>query len=215
MAITTLPDPNNTIDTTGSPGAGSAGPGYSAVSIQSNQPIMRSRTNSGRVVTRGVASQFWEVSLSYNPSTRANFEVINTYLLNKRGGLVAFLVSLPQYLIPQDAALVTDPLATSLASAGDTTIAYSVAAGTPTRGDMFVVEDPLDSAHTKAYIVTGYDAGPIVHFSPPLSKEVSSGSTLRFQDPKLRVIMASDTQEHRLNKEGLYSFSLKLEEAQA
>lgn len=216
MALTVLPDPNNKINAAGQPDAGgSPGPGYANVALRSKQPIMKNRTNSGRVTTRGLAAQYWEVDIQYNPMTRSTFDVIYSYLLNKRGGLISFLVSLPQYLAPKDITMVTNPVTNTLADAGSSTIAFNAVTGAPQAGDLFVVEDPLDSAHTKAYVVTGIDAGPVIYFSPPLAKEVSSGSTLRFQNPLIKVLIISDIQEYALNRDNLYSFSLKLEEAQA
>jgi hypothetical protein len=44
-----------------------------------------------------------------------------------------------------------------------------------------------------------------------LQKATQNNSDLTFTNPLIRVI-ATDVQEYSLNKEGLYTFSLKLEE---
>ena len=50
---TVLPDPNNTIGDAGQP-AGTAGPGYASVQLTSDQPTLRDRTNSGRILARAI-----------------------------------------------------------------------------------------------------------------------------------------------------------------
>ena len=52
----------------------------------------------------------------------------------------------------------------------------------------------------------------IIHFMPGLQKATQNNSDVIFTNPLVRVI-ATDVQEYSLNKEGLYTFSLKLEEA--
>ena len=117
MAITrqnTLPDPNNNISTTGAGGAGtnSAGVyegasvvGFKSVKIDSEAPVMKTRTNSGRLVSRAIVGHKYTVNITYNPMTRAQFEPIFNFLLDKRGGLKPFFVVLPQNKDPQDSNL--------------------------------------------------------------------------------------------------------------
>lgn len=205
MAI--LPDPNNTFN-------GEYGPGFKSVSLISNQPVLKSRTNSGRVVTRAKAAQYWEINISYNPMTREEFDIVYSFLLAKRGGLIPFEVSLPQYLLPKDTAL-TGATVTSLINAGSNTINYvPTGGGVASPGDLFTVSDDLyDSSHTKAYKVTSVDAGEL-SISPPVSREISAAATLDFVAPLVRVIMKSPVQEYKLGTNNLYEFSLNLEEVQ-
>ena len=99
-----------------------------------------------------------------------------------------------------------------------------ITAGNPTPGDLFTVTDLSDSNHKKTYRVTQVETNThynsvqpasderIIHFTPGLQKATFDNSDLVFTNPLIRVI-ATDVQEYSLNKEGLYSFSLKLEEA--
>ena len=96
-----LPDPNNTIGTAGQ-AAGSTGPGYASVKLSSENQTLRSRTNSGRLIARAAAYHSWKVDIGYNPMTRVEFERIYNFLIQKRGSLTPFFVSLPQYRIPQN-----------------------------------------------------------------------------------------------------------------
>lgn len=99
-----LPDPNNTIGDTGKATVGGAGPGYKSVSVTSKQDVMNERTNSGRLITRIASGHSWEVSIAYNPLTRAEFEPLNSFLLHKKGRLLPFFVSLPQNKVSQSTA---------------------------------------------------------------------------------------------------------------
>ena len=103
-----LPDPNNKIGTGGESNAsGTAGPGFASVQFTSEAPIMRTMTNSGRVVSRAIVGHQWKIALTYNPLTRAEFEPINGFLMSRRGGLIPFFLSLPQYRVPQDSTFAT------------------------------------------------------------------------------------------------------------
>lgn len=121
MAITlqnTLPDPNNNISTTGAAtGTNSAGVyegtsvvGFKSVKIDSEAPVMKTRTNSGRLVSRAIVGHKYKVNITYNPMTRAQFEPIFNFLLDKRGGLKPFFVVLPQNKDPQVLNLQNDTI---------------------------------------------------------------------------------------------------------
>ena len=96
-----LPDPNYSIEETGKGGSGTAGPGFASVKVSSVQPVATSVTNSGRVSSRTIHAHRWKISLEYNPLTRAQFEPIYNFLLERRGKLKTFEVVLPQYNSPR------------------------------------------------------------------------------------------------------------------
>ena len=283
---TILPDPNNPIGNAGQ-NTGTDGPGYRSVQLTSNSKIMKTRTNSGRVVARAVSGQHWALAISYNPLTRAEFEPIYNFLLNQRGGLKPFFVSLPQYRVPQNAVFAAyaeagtganikvvttagkfiinnsykinvpgstvftsigaaDSLAetvftalgvgsgngTVLATAGSTSLlidGLSSSSGDPSPGDMFTITDDNDSNHTKTYRITQVETNAtdtyaglprplaherIIHFVPGLQKNTFNNATINFHNPLMRVTLSSDVQQYSLDVQGLYTFSLKLEEAQ-
>ena len=59
-----LPDPNNKILRSGEEsGSGVAGPGFASVNLTSNQPIMRDRTNAGRLISRRTAYHKWAIDI--------------------------------------------------------------------------------------------------------------------------------------------------------
>lgn len=215
-----LPDPNNKIGSAGQASAvGSAGAGFASVRLSSIAPIMRTRTNSGRLTSRSAAYHMWNVTITYNPMTREEFDPIYSFLLEKQGSLKPFYVSLPQYL-----GGATNTTTVESKSAGATSVmALSTNVSV---GDMFNIVG-LDANHQKAYKVTRIEtptdyrtsdgappSGRIrLHFTPPLQRNINSGATIELANPLVKVISNSDTQEYALNTENLYSFSLQLEEA--
>lgn len=238
-----LPDPNNPIGESGQSLAvasgGSIGPGYRTVNLSSEHKIDNTRTNSGRLVSRQVSGHTWSIELSYNPMTREQFEPVYNFLLQKRGSLTPFLVSLPQYKQSRDSTFATFAAsnaftAAAAGAAGTDNLlvgnsSYALATHNSSKpGDVFTITDSNDSNHTKTYQITRVEtntdyeedttapttAQQRIHFVPSLQRQVSSGATVVFNDPKFRVVLKSDVQQYSLNTKNLYSFSLKLEEAQ-
>ena len=232
-----LPDPNNTIGSAGQV-AGSAGPGYASVSVTSEQPMLRDRTNSGRILARAVAGHKWKIKINYNPMTRADFEPVYTFLLQRRGPLNPFFVSLPQYRVPRDSTFATYAGSTNLEAVGAVAAGatsaligrsgYSNTANkTPLPGDMFTL-NATNSNHKKAYMVTrvetsaDYEAGTTqpastqvrIHFTPGLARSIVTGDDFVFHNPLIKVILEGDVQEYSLNTQNLYQFSLNLQEVQ-
>ena len=235
---TILPDHNNDINYSGQVEGSTTGPGYKSVKLSSKSQTMKNRTNSGRLITRSHGSHTWDINITYNPMTRAEFEPIYNFLLGKRGGLDPFYVSLPQYKTPQDsnfadythvnAMTFEADVAAGATSSLITKASYTFGGeGQPRPGDMFTITDTGDTNHTKAYRITKVenrddyvssqpDADQLrIHFVPGLAKSVeSTTSTIKFSNPLIRVVLSNDVQEYSLGVDGLYQFSLKLEEAQ-
>ena len=238
-----LPDPNNPIGdggqalATGSGGV--AGPGFKSVKFVSNSPTQVSRTNSGRVITRRMAGHRWDINITYNPMTRDQFEPVYSFLLEKNSRLNPFYVQLPQNFTSRNSAFTTYSTSNSptAAAANNAGVGFMLQAGQstteatqPQPGDIFTISDTNDSLHTKAYRVTRVmsngtynsalhsqptTAQRIVYFTPNLQRAVSSGATIDYYQPLIRVIQKSDVQSYNLGTNNLYQFNLNLEEAQA
>ena len=155
-----LPDPNYAIADTGEGGTGTVGPGFATVKVTANQPTSVSITNSGRATARSIAGHRWRIAITYNPLTRAEFEPIYNFLLERRGRLKPFEVVLPQYNSPQTA--ITCASGTKLTVDGDVDAGATnfivdnhshASTGSLTPGDMFNITDPANSNHKKTYRV--------------------------------------------------------------
>lgn len=234
-----LPDPNNAIGTAGQP-TGTTGPGFKSVKITSDQPIVSTQTNSGRYLSRALATQKFMIDITYNPMTREQFEPVYNFLLQKQGGLIPFFVQLPQHLNTRNSSFATYSSA-NVASpkvtvptetvAGNSILLVNLAdwvlanQGTPGPGDLFTVISS-NSNHTKAYQVvrvenaTDYTGAAQpgasqlrLHTVPALQRTLEVNAKIQFCLPALKVIVKNKN-TYDLGVDGLYKFSLKLEEVQ-
>ena len=168
--IDTLPDPNNSTNDYGQP-SGTAGVGFKSIKFTSQAPVQVSRTNSGRVITRGIAGHKWSVNITYNPMTRDEFEPVFSFQLQQKGRLNPFYVQLPNQYTARDSAfaactavqsnLIKNEFALTrganymIQDNHDTTVdGSSDVTKSPRPGDMFTILNSKDSLHTKIYRVT-------------------------------------------------------------
>tara|TARA_Y100000114_G_scaffold98214_1_gene91410 strand:+ start:2195 stop:3082 length:888 start_codon:yes stop_codon:yes gene_type:complete len=188
-----LPDPNNKIGAGGeSLSSGETGPGFASIKFTSEAPIMKSRTNSGRVVSRAIVGHQWKIALTYNPLTRAEFEPVNSFLMSRRGGLVPFFLSLPQYRVPQDSTFAShiDPTGT------DSAITVNLVAGNLIVGNSYIIQTANStnfaligaSASTAGLVFTATDHGAndgIVKASAGSTSIMIQGLSGSSGDPKV------------------------------
>ena len=302
-----LPDPSNPINDAGQASSSDSAPGFSSVKLASESKTQFNRTNSGRLITAGSLGHKWTVDVTYNPLTRDQFEPVFNFLLQKKGRLTPFFMSLPQNKLPRDTlfatfvtsndnfvmyttpVLITElelnreyhvqytPADTNFVTVGASSDAAGIiftatgqgtgtglaaptyepagqdnitisnvtnsynrtTHGAPKPGDFFTVADSSDTLHTKLYRITKVETPDHyetqvpnqqvhslpeqtpnetdvmrIHFTPSLQRNLYSGASIKFYDPKIRVIVSEDLQEYSLNNDNLYTFTLKLEEAQ-
>lgn len=227
-----LPDPNWTIHDSGEGHASNytAGPGFASVDFSSEQPVSISRTNSGRVMSRAIVGQRWKIKISYNPMTRAQFEPVYNFLLEKRGRLKPFFITLPQHT-PRSTTSSTYTVQSNL-TAGTDNILCTVSSDANANlkpGDMITIADSGNSNHKKAYQIVRVNDSTNklssdsalnttterrLYIVPPLAKAVNSSATLSYATPLIRVVQTADVQEYSIGTNNLYQFSLNLEEAQ-
>lgn len=209
-----LPDPNNNITPSGeSSGTGAvAGPGFSSVTLTSQQPYVMNRSNSGLAFKSINRYQKFTVAIKYNSLTETEFNIVYPFLLQRQATLEAFFVELPQY-------------GNSNAGTKNITLSSTVAAGSTeltlnninsiSVADMFFITDPQDDVHVKTYKVTKIN-GTTITITPPLQRKLdhtlSGTRQVSFGTPKMRVCVMGSDIEYSVDAKGLYSFSVKLEE---
>jgi len=167
-----LPDPSYGRDEAGFEynENGGLGQPFASFTLINKQPIQTDKTISGRAVNRMKVYNKWNVDIKYNPMSKAHFDPIYLFLMQRRGRLNPFFVSLPQYKAPKDSgfAYQVSTVESVLVPAGpsfpagsntlDITHGWDVTDnyddGLPSIGDLFTVRDDFDTLHTKAYMVT-------------------------------------------------------------
>lgn len=231
-----LPNPDNAFNIAGQDSGNDKGPGFQSVKLSSEHKINNSRTNSGRLISRDLSGHKWNIDINYNPLTREEFDPVYSFLLQARGTMKPFFVSLPQFKTLKDTNFNSfnnrnnfSPTAAHSAGLTELLVEESTFVlgthGSPKPGDMFNIAD-TDSNHKKVYQVTRVETATHytnavgannrlrVHFVPALQRNVTTSAKLIFTNPLFRVVLRNDVQEQSLGVNGLYSFSLKLEEAQ-
>jgi len=207
-----LPDPNHGRAADGEESSASAnlGPGFKSVKLTSRQKVMRSTTNSGRILQRFHGYHKWEVNITYNSLTKDEFKEVYAFLLERRTTLAPFFVQLPQYRGQSSSSTTVN----ALTAAGSTTVVLSSGHGANCAvGDLFTITDSNNSNHLKAYKITKVSTDTIT-ITPPLSKAVTSGSTIVLVNPLIKVVQKGEVQEYSLDNNNLYKFRLNLEEVQ-
>ena len=208
----TLPDPNNRISASGGDDSGSYGPGFSAVTVTSQQPIVMNRANSGLTFKSINKYQKFMVDIKYNKLTKAQFNVVYPFLLQRQASLESFFVELPQYGNTSAGSKTINVSSTVDAGSVELTLnnVTSIAVA-----DMFHITDPQDDTHVKTYKITKI-VGTTVTITPPLQRKLDSTLTAtrqaNFGTPKMRVCVPGSDIQYSVDAKGLYSFSVKLEE---
>lgn len=231
MALNTnnrLPDPDWGIDQDGTGGTSfTKGPGFASVNVSSKQPVMRDRTNSGRLISRVQMYHQWRIDISYNPMTEAQFDPIYSFLLRKQAEASAFYVVLPQDKLTSGnfntlANVAGDFNATANISAGARALTLDHG-GTAPASDFTADNLPpvgtyfnIPSIDFKTYMITAAELNSTnadISFIPALSKNITTTDDFEFLTVQFRVVQVGDTSQYSLGTTGLYQFSLKLEEA--
>lgn len=206
----TLPDPNNRINAAGEDSSGSYGPGFSSVTLTSQQPTVMNRSNSGLAFRSINKYQKFMVDIKYNSLTKAEFNVVYPFLLQRQASLEAFFVELPQY--GNTTAGTKNITATAEAGAVALTLNNITSINIP---DMFYITDPNDDSHVKTYKVTKIN-GSTITITPPIQRKIdvslSGTEQANFGTPRMRVVVPGNDIQYSVNAQGLYTFSVKLEE---
>jgi len=211
MAVqNTLPDPNIRINDAGQDTSGSYGPGFSSVTVTSQQPVVMNRSNSGLAFRSINKYQKFMVDIKYNSLTKAEFDIVYPFLLQRQASLEAFFVELPQY---GNTSAGTKEVS-STAEAGAVSIALNNVTNINV-GDMFFVTDPNDDTHVKTYKVTKISSTTL-QITPPLQRKIDTTKAgteqVSFGTPRMRVVVPGSDIQYSINAQGLYTFSVKLEE---
>lgn len=215
MAFTSiLPDPTHRINPAGQGGGPlrPAGPGYMSVKLKSSDPMISVKYNSQRYESQSGYYPLWEIDIQYNPLTCIEFHLLYAFLGLKRVTLEPFYVSIPPY---EQQSLIGKTLENT---------AYKGVSVIDTLGIGALPGMIFNMAGTsKIYKITRVETHDInetdpgigkerIHITPPMVETVIYNAALNFIDPLFRVIQTSDMSQYSLNKDGLFDFSLSLEE---
>lgn len=217
-------------------------PGFSGVNLRSNYgtSLIRSRGSARGTVNTNNA-HFWSFDISYHEMTQEEYAAIESFLMSHNTRLKPFYVTLPNYSRPNGSfmnfinSVASDIVVESNYFAGDSSIEVSNADFTADPSTLydfyrlnpgcFINIEGSDALHKSIYKVSlvessWYREDPVssgkirLHLFPPLQRDVTAGSTIKFVDPEFRVIQRNAI-EPSFDEDGIVNgMTINVEEVQ-
>jgi len=190
-----------------------ASPAFQSLNMRSIQPTFISRTISGRRQARQIGGQYWEMTATFPPMTRAEFAPINAFVLKQRGQYESF-----QVVPPVLNAGLGSPAGTPLVNGADQTGRSVVTDGWNNSITIFKAGDYLKFAnHDKVYTVvtdaTSNGSGQsTITIEPALITSPANDSAITYTSVPFTVALTSGIQEFSTGTTGLFEFEIDLEE---
>jgi len=188
-------------------------PAFNSLSISCVQPSFISRSISGRRQARQTHGQYFKMTASFPPMTRAQFAPIHAFVLKQRGQYESF-----QVVPPVVNAGLGSPAGTPLVNGADQTGRTVVTDGWNNSIVIFKAGDYLKFAnHDKVYTVTadvtssGAGAATIA-IEPALITSPATDSAITYTSVPFTVALTTRVQEFSTGTTGLFEFEIDLEE---
>ena len=188
-------------------------PAFNSLSIGSVQPSFISRSISGRRQARQTHGQYFKMTATFPPMTRAQFAPIHAFVLKQRGQYESF-----QVIPPVVGVGLGSPAGTPLVNGADQTGRTIVTDGWSNSIVIFKAGDYLKFAnHDKVYTVTadvsssGAGAATIA-IEPALITSPATDSAITYTSVPFTVALTSRVQEFSTGTTGLFEFEIDLEE---
>lgn len=186
-------------------------PVFQSLSFESVDPTLVSESVNGRTQTRKIAGQRWALNAKYPPMSRADFMPVYAFLMQQRGQLNSFTLTIP--LLEDARGTATGSLkANGGASAGATSVTVDGITGTLVEGDMVKF-----AGHTKVYMVVAHTetTGNTTNItvSPALRSAVANNEAVTYDDVPIKVRLKNDVQAFDLRVDSLFEYEVDFIEA--
>ena len=191
-------------------------PAFNSLSVQSVQPTFVSRTLSGRRQARQIAGQFFTMTATFPPMTRAQFAPIDAFVMKQRGQYETFTLILPVMSTGLGA-----PAGTPLIRGADQTGRTLATDGWSTGVVIFKAGDYLKLAnHDKVYKVVAdvtsnasASADTPITIEPALITSPADNSAITHTNVPFLVSLTTGVQEYSTGTSGLFSYEVDFAEA--
>ena len=188
-------------------------PAFQSLNIQSIQPTFISRAISGRRQARQIGGQFWKMTATFPPMTRAEFAPIYAFIIAQRGRYESFTLVPPVVGNPQGSAG-----GTPLVNGGSQTGRSLVTDGWTVSTTIFKAGDYLKLAgNDKVYMITADvssdgSGNATISIEPALVSSPADNAVVTYTSVPFTVALASGIQEFATGTSGLYEFEAEFEE---
>ena len=188
-------------------------PAFDSLDVRSIQPTFVSRTISGRRQARQIGGQYWIITATFAPLTRAQFQPIYAFVMSQRGRFDSFSLSLPVI----KSGLGT-PTGTPLGNGASQTGRTVVTDGWNNDTVVFKAGDFVKlSGNDKVYMITSDiqsngSGQATLAIEPALVASPANDEAVVAENIPFTVALAGGVQEFATGTTGLFSYDVDFEE---
>lgn len=190
-------------------------PAFNSLNVKSVQPTFVSRTISGRRQARQIGGQFWTMTATFPPMTRAQFAPIDAFIMKQRGQYETFTLVLPVLSTG-----LGSPAGTPLIRGADQTGRTLATDGWTGGISIFKAGDYIKLDHDKVYKVVAdvtsnasSSADTPITIEPALITSPADNSAITHTNIPFIVSITTGVQEFATGTSGLFSYELDFAEA--
>tara|TARA_R110000824_G_scaffold48284_1_gene136495 strand:+ start:289 stop:888 length:600 start_codon:yes stop_codon:yes gene_type:complete len=190
-------------------------PAFNSLEVNSIQPSFVSRTISGRRQARQIAGQFFTMTATFPPMTRAEFAPIDAFIMKQRGQYETF-----QLVLPVLSTGLGSPAGTPLVAGASQTGRSIITDGWTNDIQIFKAGDYLKFAnHDKVYKVTADVSShaslgtATIAIEPALITSPVNDSAITHTNVPFTVSLTTGVQSFATGNSGLFSFEVDFAEA--
>ena len=190
-------------------------PAFNSLNVQSIQPTFVSRTISGRRQARQIAGQFFSMTATFPPMTRAQFAPIDAFIMKQRGQYETFTLVMPVLSTG-----LGSPAGTPLIRGADQTGRTLATDGWTGGISIFKAGDYLKLDHDKVYKVVAdvtsnasSSADTPIIIEPALITSPADNSAITHTNVPFLVSLTTGVQEYSTGTSGLFSYEVDFAEA--
>ena len=190
-------------------------PAFNSLNVQSVQNTFVSRALSGRRQARQLGGQFWKMTATFPPMTRAQFAPIYAFVVKQRGRYESFTI-VPAVISTGQGSPAGTPLMRGADQTGRTLATDGWTGGVA----IFKAGDFLKIAgNDKVYMVTAdvtsnasSSADTPITIEPALVASPADDAEITHSSVSFTVALTSGIQEFSTGTSGLFSYELDFEE---
>lgn len=194
-------------------------PAFNSLSVTSKQPTLVSRSISGRRQARQIGGQYWEMTATFSPMTRAQFNPILAFVIKQRGSYDTFTLVPPVISTGQGT-----PTGTPLVNGASQTGRTLITDGWTNDTLIFKAGDYLKlSGHDKVYMVTAdvqsNSSGQTtssgtsqLSIEPALVSSPADNEAITHTSVPFTVALIGSEQEYSTGTNGLFGYEVDFQE---
>ena len=189
-------------------------PAFNSLNVKSIQPTFVSRTISGRRQARQIAGQFFSMTATFPPMTRAQFAPIDEFIMKQRGQYETFTLVMPVLSTG-----LGSPAGTPLIRGADQTGRTLATDGWTGGISIFKAGDYLKLDHDKVYKVVAdvtsnasSSADTPITIEPALITSPADNSAITHTSVPFTVALTTGVQEFATGTSGLFSYEVDFAE---